>query len=154
MPSMNLYPLSDVSVSWTPSSAVDHYTLIDDLVADDGDYIVAASDGKVDRFTFGSVTPGFNIITDITANIRIKGSASPQIPAINVRLFLNGAKIAEYSASSDTSGAWLNSYIPFTGFSIPASVWNNGVKEIEIRSVNGSASGGGSKYPDPFDQDV
>lgn len=48
---VSLPPTADTNQDWTTSSGVDHYALVDENGADSADYVEAASNGLIDRFS-------------------------------------------------------------------------------------------------------
>jgi hypothetical protein len=91
-------PTSDITTQWSTSSGSTHYTLIDETVADDNDYIVATAAGQTDEVKLASMTPpqvGTNLVINykvtavdggatVTASLR-QGSGGTLIKADTTR---------------------------------------------------------------------
>ena len=65
-------PASDITTQWSTSSGSTHYTLIDETVADDNDYIVATAAGQTDEVKLASMTPP-QVGTNLVINYKVTG---------------------------------------------------------------------------------
>jgi hypothetical protein len=65
-------PTSDITTQWSTSSGTTHYTLIDETVADDNDYIVATAAGQTDEVKLASMTPP-QVGTNLVINYKVTG---------------------------------------------------------------------------------
>jgi hypothetical protein len=65
-------PTSDITTQWSTSSGSTHYTLIDETVADDNDYIVATAAGQTDEVKLASMTPP-QVGTNLVINYKVTG---------------------------------------------------------------------------------
>jgi hypothetical protein len=65
-------PSSDITTQWSTSSGSTHYTLIDETVADDNDYIVATAAGQTDEVKLASMTPP-QVGTNLVINYKVTG---------------------------------------------------------------------------------
>jgi hypothetical protein len=63
-------PSSDITTQWSTSSGTTHYTLIDETVADDNDYIVATAAGQTDEVKLASMTPP-QVGTNLVINYKV-----------------------------------------------------------------------------------
>jgi len=65
-------PASDITTQWTPSSGTSHYALINEVTANDADYISATAAGQTDEVKLGSmVAPQAS--TSVTIGYRVQG---------------------------------------------------------------------------------
>ena len=155
MATETIYPVGDgTNKQWTPSSGTDHYELVNEAgTPNDTDKLTVAADGKKDDLVLGPVTT-LHTITGFKIKLRIKGTASPADPALAADLIMNGAVVESFTGGVDTSGAFVNFEFTSSTMNIIAADFNAGTPTLRIRSINNSLGGGGSKYPDWFEDDA
>ena len=145
MPTETVYPVASPQEEWTPSSAVDHYTLVDDSPwpADETGYVSVAgfTANNVDKYTLGQCPTSIDRIQSIAVYTRIKASPASHNPALHIQLLINDSVVASYYGGCNTGGAWATLYFVMTGLNISRDVYNNGNPTIVLTPLNGSIPG-------------
>lgn len=98
-----LRPISNVSNNWLLSTGSSVYVLIDDVIADDSDYVYTTANGAY--FTVGLAAPA-NIPTSDTGHIiNVRGKYSGSLRTREVALYQGTTQIAVFTWSMTTSYA-------------------------------------------------
>lgn len=92
-------PASDITTQWSTSSGSTHYTLIDETVADDNDYIVATAAGQTDEVKLQSMTPP-QVGTDLVINYKVTGVDGGATVTVSLRQGSAGTLIKTDTAKS------------------------------------------------------
>jgi hypothetical protein len=92
-------PASDVTTQWSTSSGTTHYTLIDETVADDGDYIVATAAGQTDEVKLASMTPP-QVGTNLVINYKVTGVDGGATVTVSLRQGSGGTLIKTDTAKN------------------------------------------------------
>lgn len=92
-------PASDITTQWSTSSGTTHYTLIDETVADDNDYIVATAAGQTDEVKLQSMTPP-QVGTDLVINYKVTGVDGGATVTVSLRQGSGGTLIKTDTAKS------------------------------------------------------
>lgn len=92
-------PSSDITTQWSTSSGTTHYTLIDETVADDNDYIVATAAGQTDEVKLASMTPP-QVGTDLVINYKVTGVDGGATVTVSLRQGSAGTLIKTDTAKS------------------------------------------------------
>jgi len=85
-------PTSDITTQWSTSSGSTHYTLIDETVADDNDYIVATAAGQTDEVKLASMTPP-QVGTNLVINYKVTGVDGGATVTVSLRQGSGGTLI-------------------------------------------------------------
>lgn len=145
MPTSTVYPIASPQEDWTPSAAVDHYTLVDDAPwpADEANYISVAgfSAGKVEKLVLGQCDSSIDRIQSVSGRVRVKGTAAVNSPALKIELTVNGAAVVTQFGGCDTGGAWATINFVVTGLNMLRDTYNNGTPTIVLTPLNGSIVG-------------
>lgn len=111
-------PASDITTQWTPSAGTAHWSLIDEVVADDTDYIVATASGQVDEVKLAAMsTPSAG--SDISVNYKVAGITGGA--TVTVRLVCGTTVIA-----TDTTRSANGTYT----LTVPSSTWSTGATQV------------------------
>jgi hypothetical protein len=145
VPTVTIYPISTLTGQWTPSSGGgDHHLLVDEPnPPNESDYIRALGEGKIERFLLGPVDAAIERVTAVSVKVRLKGTPSPNSPAIRVALLLNGGTIASYEGGCATGGVFASLVATITGLNILRNDFNSGAPTLEIITRDGDTG-----YPD------
>jgi hypothetical protein len=92
-------PSSDITTQWSTSSGTTHYTLIDETVADDNDYIVATAAGQTDEVKLASMTPP-QVGTNLVINYKVTGVDGGATVTASLRQGSGGTLIKTDTAKS------------------------------------------------------
>jgi len=100
----SLPPMGDDTVQWTPSAAVDHYTLVDENPADSADNVYTSTDTEVEMFDMTDSTEAKNIYA-----VKVEVEAIDDIDAgannIDVRID-SGGTVSETNHNVTNTGAY------------------------------------------------
>lgn len=111
-------PASDITTQWTASTGTAHWSLIDETVADDTDYIVTTASGQVDEVKLSSMsTPSAG--SDISVNYKVAGITGGA--TVTVRLVCGTTVIA-----TDTTRSANGTYT----LTVPSSTWSTGATQV------------------------
>lgn len=92
-------PASDITTQWSTSSGSTHYTLIDETVADDTDYIVATAAGQTDEVKLQSMTPP-QVGTNLVINYKVTAIDGAATVTVSLRQGSAGTLIKTDTAKS------------------------------------------------------
>jgi hypothetical protein len=92
-------PTSDITTQWSTSSGSTHYTLIDETVADDNDYIVATAAGQTDEVKLASMTPP-QVGTNLVINYKVTGVDGGATVTVSLRQGSGGTLIKTDTAKN------------------------------------------------------
>jgi hypothetical protein len=95
-------PTSDITTQWSTSSGSTHYTLIDETVADDNDYIVATAAGQTDEVKLASMTPP-QVGTNLVINYKVTGVDGGATVTVSLRQGSGGTLIKTDTAKNANS---------------------------------------------------
>jgi len=142
-----VYPIADVTTEWTPSDAVDHYTLLDETSPNTTDYISVSgfTAGKVERLVLDPGDPlAISVVSQYKVRIDLNSAGLGNTPALRAKFYVGPSEttaaenmygFTEFQC--DTGGDWdfVTWTIPLP--LIPASKWFSDSIELELIPING-----------------
>jgi hypothetical protein len=115
--------VGDITKQWTPSSGTDNFALVNEVTANDTNYVYATANAKIDEYLLEPIQqPPAN--TDLIIKIRLKTNNAI---SVKIAVYTGTTLIQESTAltSSEESYQTTNVTVPYTTWSTSSINWGN-----------------------------